>query len=94
MTSTQVFVGIDVSKKQWNLAFRPEGWFAAPNDEAGFAQVIERLSTVSPALWCWKPWGGWRFRSRGIGCSRGPGRGGQSPAGAGLCEGGGEAGQD
>jgi len=50
MTSTQVFVGIDVSKKQLDLAFRPEGRFAAPNDEAGFAQVLERLSTVSPAL--------------------------------------------
>jgi transposase len=50
MTSTQVFVGIDVSNKQLDLAFRPEGRFAAPNDEAGFAQVLERLSTVSPAL--------------------------------------------
>lgn len=50
MTRTQVFVGIDVSKKQWDLAFRPEGRFAAPNDAAGFAQVIERLRTVSPAL--------------------------------------------
>lgn len=50
MRSTQVFVGIDVSNKQLDLAFRPEGRFAAPNDEAGFAQVIERLSTVSPAL--------------------------------------------
>ena len=50
MTSTQVFVGIDVSEKQLDLAFRPEGRFAAHNDEAGFAQVIERLSTVSPAL--------------------------------------------
>jgi transposase len=50
MTSTQVFVGIDVSKKQLDLAFRPAGRFAAPNDEAGFAQVIERLSTLSPAL--------------------------------------------
>ena len=35
MTSTQVFVGIDVSKKQLDLAFRPEGRFAAPNDETG-----------------------------------------------------------
>src|SRR6267143_790646 len=50
MTRTEVFVGIDVSNKQLDLAFRPEGRFAAPNDEAGFAQVIERLSTVSPAL--------------------------------------------
>lgn len=50
MTRTQVFVGIDVSKKQLDIAFRPEGRFAAPNDEAGFAQVIERLRAVSPVL--------------------------------------------
>src|SRR5260370_804354 len=48
MTRTQVFVGIDVSKKQLDMAFRPEGRFAAPNDEARVAQVIERLSAVSP----------------------------------------------
>src|SRR3989442_11209797 len=50
MTSTQVFVGIDVSKKQLDLAFRPEGRFSAPNDEAGFAQVLERLRAVPPTL--------------------------------------------
>ena len=50
MTSTQVFVGIDVSKAQLDIALRPEGRFAASNDDAGFARVIERLRAVPPAL--------------------------------------------
>ena len=50
MTTGSVFVGIDVSKAQLDLALRPEGRFSVPNDEAGFAQIIERLSVVSPAL--------------------------------------------
>src|SRR2546421_10601656 len=50
MMRTQVFVGIDVSKAQLDLAFRPEGRFSAPNDEAGFAQGLERLRAVPPTL--------------------------------------------
>jgi transposase len=50
MTSTQVFVGIDISKAQLDLALRPEGQFSAPNNEAGFAQVLERLNAVHPTL--------------------------------------------
>src|SRR2546428_8408750 len=50
MMRTQVFVGIDVSKAQLDVAFRPEGRFSAPNDEAGFAQVLERLRAVPPTL--------------------------------------------
>jgi transposase len=50
MTSAQVFVGIDVSKAQLDIALRPEGRFAASNDDAGFAQVIERLRAVPTAL--------------------------------------------
>ena len=65
MTTGSVFVGIDVSKAQLDLALRPEGRFSVPNDEAGFAQIIERLRVVSPALVCWKPPAGWRSRSRG-----------------------------
>jgi transposase len=47
---TQVFVGIDVCKAQLDLAFRPEGRFCAPNDEAGYAQILERLRAVPPTL--------------------------------------------
>lgn len=50
MPQTQVFVGIDVSKAQVDVAVRPEGRFAAPNDEAGVAQVLERLRAVPPTL--------------------------------------------
>src|SRR2546426_12522492 len=50
MMRTQVFVGIDVSKAQLDVAFRPEGRFSAPNDEAGCAQGLERLRAVPPTL--------------------------------------------
>jgi len=50
MPHTQVFVGIDVSKAQLDVAVRPEGRFAASNDEAGVAQVLERLRAVPPTL--------------------------------------------
>src|SRR5437899_12694865 len=50
MMRTQVFVGIDVSKAQVDVAFRPEGRFSAPNDAAGCAQVLERLRAVPPTL--------------------------------------------
>lgn len=48
MTVPHVFVGIDVSKAQLDVALRPEGRFAVANDETGFAQLIERLSRVTP----------------------------------------------
>lgn len=48
--SAPVFVGIDVSKAQLDMAIRPEGRCSAPNDDAGFAQVIEYLKAVSPTL--------------------------------------------
>ena len=50
MTHTPVFVGIDVSKAQLDLALRPEGRFAAPNTKAGIAQVLTRLQALSPTL--------------------------------------------
>ncbi len=46
MTSAQVFVGIDVSKAQLDVALRPEGRLSAPNDDAGHAQILERLRAV------------------------------------------------
>ena len=50
MTHPPVFVGIDVSKAQLDLALRPEGRFAAPNTEAGIAQVLTHLQALSPTL--------------------------------------------
>jgi transposase len=46
--SAPVFVGIDVSKAQLDVAVRPDGQFAVSNDDAGIAQVIERLSAGPP----------------------------------------------
>jgi transposase len=50
MARVQVFVGIDVSKAQLDVALRPEGRFAVPNTEVGIAQVLTRLQAVSPTL--------------------------------------------
>ena len=48
--SALVFVGIDVSKAQLDVALRPKGRFSAPNTEAGIAQVLTRLRAVLPTL--------------------------------------------
>jgi transposase len=45
-----VFVGIDVSKAQLDVALRPKGRFSAANTEAGIAEVLTRLQAVSPTL--------------------------------------------
>ncbi len=51
MTSAPVFVGIDVSKDQLDVALRPsaERW-AVANDEAGIATLVDRLRALTPAL--------------------------------------------
>ena len=50
MTHTPRFVGIDVSTAQLDIALRPEGLFAVPNDETGRAHVIERLQALPVVL--------------------------------------------
>jgi transposase len=50
MTNIPVFVGIDVSKAQLDVAMRPEGRFAVVNDEQGRVQLRERLQAVAPTL--------------------------------------------
>jgi transposase len=51
MSDPQVFVGIDVSKAQLDVALRPtdECWHVN-NDESGIAGLVERLGTVQPTL--------------------------------------------
>src|SRR5213593_2964311 len=66
MMRTQVFVGIDVSKAQVEVAFRPEGRFSAPNDEAGCAQVLERLRAVPPTLVVLEATGGLEIPLTGV----------------------------
>jgi transposase len=48
--SAPVFVGIDVSKARIDVTLRSEGRFAAPNEEAGIAQISERLTAGAPTL--------------------------------------------
>jgi len=46
-----VFVGIDVAKARLDVAIRPAGAHERlPNDEAGIAQLVERLLAARPAL--------------------------------------------
>ena len=48
---TEFFVGLDVAKAQVDVAVRPSGeqWRVA-NDEAGIAQLVERLGSLQPIL--------------------------------------------
>ena len=50
MTNIAVFVGVDVSKAQLDIAVRPEGRFAAANDEKGIATTVERLRQMQPTV--------------------------------------------
>ncbi len=50
MTQPPLFVGIDVSKAQLDVALRPTGRFVVPNDDSGLAQLLERLKATSPTL--------------------------------------------
>jgi transposase len=51
MSDPPVFVGIDVSKAQLDVALRPtdDGWHVN-HDESGIAGLVERLRTVQPTL--------------------------------------------
>jgi transposase len=51
MDHEQVFVGIDVSKKQLDVAIRPgEDFFRVTNDDLGFANLVQRLVDLKPRL--------------------------------------------
>lgn len=45
-----VFVGIDVSKAQLDVALHLGDRFSVPNDETGLTSVVERLGACRPAL--------------------------------------------
>src|SRR5438093_3708166 len=66
MMRTQVCVGIDDSTAQLDVAFRPEDRFAASNDEAGCAQVLERLRAMPPTLVVLEATGGWEIPLTGV----------------------------
>jgi hypothetical protein len=46
----QVFVGIDVSKVQLEVALSTGKGFAVTNDQGGIAELIRRLQTAVPKL--------------------------------------------
>ena len=48
--SPSVFVGIDVSQAQLDVAVRPSARFSATNDERGIGTVVEHLHTLTPTL--------------------------------------------
>jgi transposase len=51
MSEPQVFVGIDVSKAQLDVALRPTNdCWQVNHDEAGIVGLVERLRTVQPTL--------------------------------------------
>jgi len=50
MAPVPLFVGIDVSKAQLDIALRPDGRLVVPNDETGIAHVNERLRALPIAL--------------------------------------------
>jgi transposase len=60
MSAPQVFVGIEVSKAQLDVALRPtdDRWHVS-TDEPGIATLIERLRTVQPTLVVLEATGGW-----------------------------------
>src|SRR2546426_12452140 len=88
MMRTQVFVGIDVSKAQLDVAFRPEGRVSVPNDEAGGAQGLERLRAVPPTLVGLEATRGVGGPPPGgVGAPGGAGGGGKSRHGGRLCRG-------
>ena len=51
MSESTVFVGIDVSKAQLDVAVRPEGpGFTVRNDELGMTTLVERMRELQPHL--------------------------------------------
>ena len=53
------FVGIDVAKAQWDMAWRPSGerW-AVPNDAGGVVRLVERWQALHPTLMVLEATGG------------------------------------
>lgn len=48
---TESYVGIDVSKKQLDIAVNQDGaWWQSPNDEKGVAMTVAKLQELRPSL--------------------------------------------
>ena len=51
MDTSDMFIGIDVSKTQLDIAVRPTNvWYHVPNTPEGIAELVTKLSPLSPTL--------------------------------------------
>ena len=56
----EIFVGIDISKKDLDIAIRPTGdILQVSNSEEGFAQLVERMRQIAPTLIVMEATGGY-----------------------------------
>jgi len=62
VTAEQIYVGVDVSKKQLDIAVRPgdESW-SVPNDQGGIGELVAKLKPLEPALVVLEATGGLEF---------------------------------
>lgn len=66
MTRPPVYVGIDVSKAQLDVAVRPEGRFAVSNDDAGWARILAHVQAVAARLVVLEATGGYEVGLAGM----------------------------
>lgn len=60
MTSSEVFVGVDVSKARLDVALSSACEVVGfANDEAGVADLVRRVKLADPRLWCWRQRARW-----------------------------------
>jgi len=61
---SNVFIGVDVSKKRLDVAVRPSGEHNSfTNDEAGIAQMTDCLGRLSPEMILFEATGGWQMNA-------------------------------
>jgi len=66
MTQAAIFIGIDVSKAQLDIAVRPTGeTWSVPHDDAGLDTVVARLQPLRPTMIVVEATGGWELRVAG-----------------------------
>jgi len=65
MMPASVFVGIDVSKRQLDVAIRPGGRCSVSNDETGIIQLLEQVKAVHPTLVVLEATGGYEISVTG-----------------------------
>jgi len=62
MTAPELFVGIDISKKQLDVAIDPGGQaFTCPNTEDGIQKLVRRLRKLNPQIILLEATGGYEF---------------------------------